>query len=82
MAVRARATPIRGQKPAEEAPQASRPAPTMPATPPIEGAGLHGVEPLMVASMPSLASGADVYYRQFYRGSKVPYRRYLPINLQ
>jgi hypothetical protein len=54
----------------------------MPATPPIEGAGLHGVEPLMVASMPSLASGADVYYRQFYRGSKVPYRRYLPINLQ
>jgi hypothetical protein len=58
----------------------SRPMP--PATPPIESTGLHGVQALMVASLPSQASGADVYARQFYRGSTVPYRRYLPISVE
>ncbi|HTH42893.1 MAG TPA: hypothetical protein VL498_06995 [Terracidiphilus sp.] len=59
------------------------PAPTHPMpiahpTPPIER-GTEGVGVLMIASLPTQASGADVYARQFYRGSQVPFRRYLPI---
>ena len=50
--------------------------------PPIEAGTLTGVEPLMIASLPSLASGADVYSRQFYRGHQVPFRRYLPIGVR
>jgi hypothetical protein len=46
--------------------------------PPIER-GSEGVGALMIASLPTQASGADVYARQFYRGSQVPFRRYLPI---
>lgn len=45
--------------------------------PPLD---FNGVHPLMIASLPAAASGADVYARQFYRGSKVPFRRYLPVN--
>jgi hypothetical protein len=36
----------------------------------------------MLTALPPMASGADVYARQFYRGSRVPYRRYLPISLE
>ena len=46
------------------------------ATLPVEQGG---VAPNMISSLPPIASGADVYARQFYRGSKVPYRRYLPL---
>jgi hypothetical protein len=38
-----------------------------------------GVDPLMISSLPSMASGADVYMRQFYRNSRLPSRRYLPL---
>lgn len=51
--------------------------PQSPAPPIFEGGG--GVGPFMISSLPVQASGADVYYRQFYRGSRVPFRRYLPI---
>lgn len=53
-----------------------------PPTPPIEIIGLQGVSPTMLSSMPLLASGADVYMRQFYRGSRLPFRRYLPVRSQ
>jgi len=62
----------------------TEPLPRPPAAhpvPPIERID-DGVGSTMIASLPSLASGADVYSRQFYRGSKVPYRRYLPISLK
>lgn len=45
--------------------------------PPVQESG--GVGPFMISSLPTQASGADVYFRQFYRGSRVPFRRYLPI---
>jgi hypothetical protein len=53
----------------------------MPPTPPPPSELFRppGVVPLMISSLPSMASGADVYARQFYRGSTVPFRRYLPI---
>jgi hypothetical protein len=42
-----------------------------------------GVGPLMISSLPAMASGADVYARQFYRaGSKIPQRRFLPVVYQ
>lgn len=41
-----------------------------------------GVNPLMISSLPPMASGADVYMRQFYRNPKLPQRRYLPIRGQ
>lgn len=47
-----------------------------PPQPPVEQGG---VASNMVSSLPPIASGADVYARQFYRGSRVPFRRYLPI---
>jgi hypothetical protein len=52
------------------------PAPIAHVPPPIDQGG---VSPFMISSLPAQASGADVYARQFYRGSKVPYRRYLPL---
>lgn len=51
-----------------------------PPTPPLPA--LDGVSPFMIASVPFMASAADVYARQFYRGSRVPFRRYLPVNKQ
>jgi len=48
-------------------------------TPPIEEHAVIGVDSLMVASLPPIMSGADVYMRQFYRGPKLPQRRYLPL---
>lgn len=65
----------------------ARPEPTpqpmpLPTPPPIEIVGLQGVAPTMIASLPDMASGADVYLRQFYRSSRVPFRRYLPIRGQ
>jgi len=64
-------------KPINEAPPLqSLPVPT----PPIESTILHGVGSTMLSSLPPMASGADVYARQFYRGSRVvPFRRYLPV---
>ena len=56
--------------------QAGQPAIQPPA---LEEGTISGVHPLMIASLPSMASGADVYSRQFYRGSRVPFRRYLPV---
>jgi hypothetical protein len=38
-----------------------------------------GVDELMISALPPIASGADVYLRQFYRGSQLPQRRYLPL---
>ena len=55
------------------------PAPISPPAPPVEDKNVLGVSPLMVSSLPPMASGADVYSRQFYRGNKLPYRRYLPL---
>jgi hypothetical protein len=52
------------------------------ATPqPVTHDPINGINPLMVSSLPPMASGADVYARQFYRGSRVPYRRYLPVSI-
>jgi hypothetical protein len=53
-----------------------------PPTPPLESTILHGVGTFMLSSLPPMASGADVYARQFYRGTKVPFRRYLPVKPQ
>jgi hypothetical protein len=42
-----------------------------------------GVGTLMISSLPAMASGADVYARQFYRsGNKIPQRRFLPVVYQ
>jgi hypothetical protein len=65
---------------AKPAPPIAEPAPRSapvahPVPPPDDG----GVSPLMISSLPTQASGADVYARQFYRGSRVPFRRYLPL---
>jgi hypothetical protein len=63
-------TPVKFQSP---------PQPPPPAVAPIETVGQQGVAPLMISSLPPIASGADVYARQFYRTGRLPYRRYLPI---
>lgn len=79
-----RANPVRrGNRPqADSAVQAvPQPQPVTPQLPPIEEQRM-GVAANMISSLPPIASGADVYIRQFYRGSKVPFRRYLPINKQ
>lgn len=57
------------------------PVPVVPIrpAPPIEIGIVHGVGSTMISSLPPMASGADVYARQYYRGSQVPYRRYLPL---
>jgi len=65
--------------------QQPRPVPTpqpVQHLPPIEAGTITGVHPLMIGSLPSMASGADVYSRQFYRGHQVPFRRYLPITVK
>lgn len=59
----------------------AHPAPVVSPTPPVDHI-TDGVGPLMIASLPIQAAGSDLYQRQYYRGSQVPYRRYLPINLQ
>jgi len=74
----ARGGPVKGTPTPE--PIGMRPQPPQ-ASPPVDDYGTQGVGVLMIASMPSIASGADVYARQFYRGSTVPFRRYLPISL-
>lgn len=77
-----RANPMRrGNRPQEAAVQAVSQQPAPPAMPPVEEQRM-GVAANMISSLPPIASGADVYIRQFYRGSKVPFRRYLPINKQ
>lgn len=70
--------PIR--KPRAE-PIEAAPRPTTPegGAPPIERSIPAGVDELMISSLPAMASGADVYLRQFYRGSQLPWRRYLPL---
>jgi len=50
-----------------------------PPSPPVEQGIALGVGSMMISSLPPIASGADVYMRQFYRGSQLPYRRYLPL---
>lgn len=72
-----RSQPV-GGIPERGSPAASLPAPPATPTPPIERIA-DGVAPNMISSLPPMASGADVYARQFYRGSRVPFRRYLPI---
>ncbi|HEY2351077.1 MAG TPA: hypothetical protein VGH83_01120 [Candidatus Acidoferrum sp.] len=80
--MRPRANPVRNQTPPLTEPLAPTPHP-QPTPQPGGGVTIEGgVAPLMVSSLPNIASGADVYARQFYRGSKVPFRRYLPINRQ
>jgi hypothetical protein len=73
-----RANPARPVKALPQQPELPRPPQARP-IPPDEHVG---VAPLMIASLPPIASGADVYARQFYRGSRVPFRRYLPITGQ
>lgn len=36
--------------------------------------------PFMVSSMPSIASTADLFVRQFYNGSALPFSRILPVS--
>jgi hypothetical protein len=50
--------------------------------PPVENGTIDGVHPLMISSLPPIASGADVYSRQFYRGGRLPLRRYLPVTVK
>jgi hypothetical protein len=71
--LRARGGPVR---PVDEEPEPRR---LQPPTPPMESTLMHGVGMFMLSSLPPMASGADVYARQFYRGSRVPFRRYLPV---
>jgi hypothetical protein len=73
---RARGGPVKPQQPVDQ------PARPQIGTPPIESTIAGGVSPFMIASLPLMASDADVYARQFYRGSKVPFRRYLPVRSQ
>lgn len=71
------------QKPGTQQPREAPPQPPMHApTPPLEMIGSDGVGPLMIASLPSMASGSDVYLRQFYRAPRLPFRRYLPVRSQ
>lgn len=65
---RIRATPIEAHPPKTIEP----PTPT-------EQRQIVGVSELMISSLPPMMSGADVYMRQFYRGSQLPFRRYLPL---
>jgi hypothetical protein len=74
--IRARGGPARPEP--EPEPVRREPAPT----PPLEGVIMRGVDDFMLSSLPPMASGADVYARQFYRGSRVPFRRYLPVRSQ
>lgn len=74
---RPRGTPVKG----EPEPVRVHPAP-MPTPAPIETPVTRGVGPLMISSLPTMASGADAYARQYYRPSGVPFRRYLPIRSQ
>jgi len=79
--------PIRGRSGAIRATQqpvaqpVSQPIQAAP-TPPIEITGLQGILPVMISSLPPMASGNDGYSRQFYRSLRVPFRRYLPIRSQ
>ncbi len=41
----------------------------------------YGRSTLMTGSLPPIASGADVYARQFYGGNGYRRRRFLPVNL-
>lgn len=50
--------------------------PQMPPEPQI-----FGIHPMMATSLPPLASGADMYARQFYGGPDLRRRRYLPVTL-
>lgn len=59
----------------QQTPLQAQPAPQMPT--PQTG----GIHPMMTTSLPPLASGADVYYRQFYGGPDLRRRRYLPVSL-
>lgn len=68
--------PIKVAEPPQAAPVTELPRPM----PPIERlTGMHGIDVTMISSLPPMASGADVYARQYYRGSQVPFRRYLPL---
>ena len=49
------------------------------ASPPVNADIPLGVDPLMISSLPPMASGADVYMRQFYRDPRLPARRYLQL---
>ncbi len=49
------------------------PAPTLPWD--------MGVSPIMQGSLPPIAAGGDNYTRQFYGGSNLPKRRFLPVGL-
>ena len=49
------------------------PAPTLPWD--------MGVSPMMQGSLPPIAAGGDSYTRQFYGGSNLPKRRFLPVGL-
>ena len=56
----------------------AEPAPAVPG--PQDDFAVLGVSDIMLSSLPPMASGADVYMRQFYRaGSTLPSRRYLPL---
>ncbi len=56
--------------------QIKTPAPAAMPTP-----GDLGISPLMQSSLPPVASGADVYVRQFYGGANLPRRRFLPLGI-
>ena len=73
---RPRGSPAPRIEPSAEVHGAPVPTPTPPLPGTVEDIG---VSPLMISSLPPMASGADVYARQFYRGNKIPWRRFLPI---
>jgi len=51
-----------------------------PPSPPVDENIPLGIVPIMISSLPPMMSGADVYARQFYRNSKLPFRRYIPLS--
>ena len=68
---------VRGQP--EPVPVSAAPVQGPSPSPPVEEHHVIGVDVQMFSSLPPMASGADVYMRQFYRGTKLPLRRYLPL---
>lgn len=79
------------QRPAQPPPSVTQPpgvtgpiqnAPVQPPTlpQPVMVPVEMGVTPTMQGSLPEMASGADRYFRQFYRSGQ-PVRRFLPVSL-
>jgi hypothetical protein len=76
--------PMPSHAPATPAPQQPQQVQTVSPTPPRPAPMMpidSGVSTIMQNSLPPIASGSDVYTRQFYGGAPLPKRRFLPVGL-